>query len=1490
MANDAELKVGITAEDNATADMRKVATEVANLTDQMSLLAKQAQRAAKSGNALEKSLVGAGKGTKQAATGLKAQLEQMRAVSREEFTLAKRGTSGNDMATRYHFVAQRAKEARDAVAALNLVQKPSGKLYNTEDKRWANKSEVAAYADALKRVVGIEEQLTKLRARSGGSMTAATPTGTTAYASKVAQANNVVAESAEKTSKSMQDLNQHLFTSRFAYYDIAAATGVAGAALIAMNAAAVHASATYESAMASIQRTTGTSNAALETLRSDFIGLAQTIPGGFDNLAKIGELAGQLNIPEDRIASFSETVAKFVSSTDVSVQSATEAFGRLDALLPGVAGNYEALGSSILNVGVNSVATESAIISTATQIAAAGQQAGMTADEIIGLSAAYASLGVAPEAARGTTVRVFGEIGKAVAEGGEKLDKFAKVAQVSSSAFASAFQNSGTEALMLLLNGLAQNSENAQLALADLGITGVRDIKALLGLSQNMEIVNQSFGYAADGFENADALAKAFGITSTTLNSKLEIMAQSFQAFLAEMGEGNLVPLKAFVDAINGLLVVLTEAAGNPVAQWVAAFTALITLVAGGVLIFTAVAARMAAFRASVLLTKIQLDAMSTSTTVANQRLIALRTTALTAATNLATLRGALTALARSTVVIGAVMAIAGIGMSTWERNFKSATDIAKDAGADFGLLRKALEEDTAAAEDGAHVYKTLEGTLTTVQSTTAGWVTQVERATGASVAATSATEDQISKTDELTLSLGKNTKAALAAQLANSQSFQSFVKNLGEYTKSGRYGSGLQLKGIVTKLTEGDIEGARKLYEGWKVEQNALLAFSTDPAGRINFQNTVNDLDASFKEMEGSIAGATAFTEALGVVSSATGINMEALGGSLDESASDADSAADKFSTLQTAIATAFAPMSVLVNWTAAAQQLFSGLTETGVTGFYAMGEAGATNLSNLTNAIATTIAAGASMGVDTTQSVAALFLSLQKMGIDTAQLLAAVANVPGVDTNALNGYLAGTLQMSDSGSYLASVMDQLAGSAGAASTGVGGVGDSAKDASEALEEASVSAAQFASTLGQIADRANDIRYGVQSAKDAVYTMLNTMKQEAADAYDNIEKLNREIGELQGENSNLDYALQVAIDYGDDMRAAEIRAQQAKNATEIADKSGQATEEQDKLSKSTEGTTQAAVDNRAALLELSAGYQDQIEAYAATGASQAEVEAYAKKLYKQYTREAEALGYSTDSVKKYGLGILDMAKIARGVPKTAVTNIAIKGLDPAKAALKEFEAQAQKSARAASDSIRSGGGGGWSVPPIDLGLKPPTPEKAREWGDTTKLRIERGMPPVGVPLSSGQARAQGWGAAFASGLKEYLDKKRIRTAPGTKVEFNTDGTLKEGSVGRFKFYKTGGFTGPGSKHNLAGMVHGKEYVINEENTSRLGIPFLDALNSGKTPVAPVASRGLQVVELSSRDRALLAATGNVTLTIDGKVVGQATNAANFGAGKRGSN
>src|SRR5690606_14129554 len=150
----------------------------------------------------------------------------------------------------------------------------------------------------------------------------------------------------------------------------------------------------------------------------------------FDELAQVATLGNQLGIASEDIEDFTRVVTQFATITGVSAEQAALAFGQIANLANVDPSNFEALGSSIALVGVNSAATEAQIISVTKEIAKSATDAGFTTDQVVGLAGAISSLGIAPERARGSLDTYFGTLNRAVANGGEELAMFAQIVGV----------------------------------------------------------------------------------------------------------------------------------------------------------------------------------------------------------------------------------------------------------------------------------------------------------------------------------------------------------------------------------------------------------------------------------------------------------------------------------------------------------------------------------------------------------------------------------------------------------------------------------------------------------------------------------------------------------------------------------------------------------------------------------------------------------------------------------------------------------------------------------------------------------------------------------------------------------------------------------------------------------------------------------------------------------------------------------------------------
>src|SRR5690606_40073127 len=96
------------------------------------------------------------------------------------------------------------------------------------------------------------------------------------------------------------------------------------------------------------------------------------MPMSLGEITDIATLGGQLGIASENIHEFTRVVGMFAASTDVTVTAAAAQLGRLAQLRKAPQNEMENLASAIYEVGVNSVATESALLGGADQIANPG--------------------------------------------------------------------------------------------------------------------------------------------------------------------------------------------------------------------------------------------------------------------------------------------------------------------------------------------------------------------------------------------------------------------------------------------------------------------------------------------------------------------------------------------------------------------------------------------------------------------------------------------------------------------------------------------------------------------------------------------------------------------------------------------------------------------------------------------------------------------------------------------------------------------------------------------------------------------------------------------------------------------------------------------------------------------------------------------------------------------------------------------------------------
>lgn len=370
---------------------------------------------------------------------------------------------------------------------------------------------------------------------------------------------------------------------RYAARDTAVYYGTITAGLGTLVSAAVQAGIAQERAFADVKRTAqGTTN-DLNELRRAYTDLStQKVVTPFADLAKIGTLGAQMNIPTKDLKDFTTAVAEFSTVTEMDVEAATTAFGRFGQMMGGLqesskgAGDgYKILANQVADLGAKSVATEPEIANMMVSIAAQGKSAGFTQNQILALSSTLSSLAIPKEWARGSLQRIFNSINAAAAEGGDAMHTYARAVGVTDGEFQKLWRDDPNKVFQGILQNLAGISDKVQKAQAikDLGFKNVRDVELLSRMSNSVGLYVEQLQEAERASKNTSFIDDSMSIITDTMSAKLQQFQNALQNAGAAMNSSFMVPMKAIV-TVATLAVNAFAKLPAPIQAFVGALTA----------------------------------------------------------------------------------------------------------------------------------------------------------------------------------------------------------------------------------------------------------------------------------------------------------------------------------------------------------------------------------------------------------------------------------------------------------------------------------------------------------------------------------------------------------------------------------------------------------------------------------------------------------------------------------------------------------------------------------------------------------------------------------------------------------------------------------------------------------------------------------------------------------------------------------------------------
>lgn len=380
-----------------------------------------------------------------------------------------------------------------------------------------------------------------------------------------AAAAEKAAAATQKVTKAEGEMQTSLANSRYLMYDVAATYGTISAGLLAIPAATAAVAAAYQKDFAQVLRISDQTTTQAASLQQGLKDLGNSIPMSFKDMTDIAQMGAHLQLGNDGLVAFTETVAKFSATTGVATDVSAAMFSKMKTMFDKDSKEagpqyFNLLGSSIAEMGTKIVATDQQVTSMVTSIQAAASTAGMSTKATVGLAGAMASLSIQPEMARGALTRLFATFTRDSADATGKMQKFGDVMGISGVEAAKLWKsdpNKFFNDLIGSLNKVQTSGGNLTTVFDTLGIKNVRDIATLQRLAVGYDVLGKAQEGANDGYSKGVALNNLSKPVFETLVAKITEMANAWKNLGDTLGSGILAPIGAFMTVLKDVAIVM---------------------------------------------------------------------------------------------------------------------------------------------------------------------------------------------------------------------------------------------------------------------------------------------------------------------------------------------------------------------------------------------------------------------------------------------------------------------------------------------------------------------------------------------------------------------------------------------------------------------------------------------------------------------------------------------------------------------------------------------------------------------------------------------------------------------------------------------------------------------------------------------------------------------------------------------------------------------
>lgn len=295
----------------------------------------------------------------------------------------------------------------------------------------------------------------------------------------------------------------------------------------------------YDTALADLNKTADLTAEQLEDFGQAAIDASKTQPVDAATILTLEALGAQLGYSTEGLEDLARISANLDIATNLDAETAATQLAQFANITGMAESETENYGSTIVDLGNHLATTESAISNMSLRLAGISTIANFTSSDILGMAGAMSSLGINAEAGGTAMTTVISNISKGVNEGGEDLENYARISDMTAEQFAAKWKDRPIEAIEALIEGtgrLQEQGVSIEDTMSSLGITTIRQSDLWRRLAGQSDTLTEAVSRANDAWDENTALTVEVDKRNQSVEARFQTLQNKVNATAIEVG------------------------------------------------------------------------------------------------------------------------------------------------------------------------------------------------------------------------------------------------------------------------------------------------------------------------------------------------------------------------------------------------------------------------------------------------------------------------------------------------------------------------------------------------------------------------------------------------------------------------------------------------------------------------------------------------------------------------------------------------------------------------------------------------------------------------------------------------------------------------------------------------------------------------------------------------------------------------------------------